>query len=129
MYPEVFKDYNKFRRQYGDVSVLPSSTYFYGLQPGEEIAVDIEEGKTLYIKLINISEADEEGVRTLTFELNGYPRKWSCRCLTQRAGKSHRQGRSRQRSAWARHPRHHHRAGRGRRCQGGQGRQAHPWKP
>ena len=75
MYPEVFKDYNKFRRQYGDVSVLPSSTYFYGLQPGEEIAVDIEEGKTLYIKLINISEADEEGVRTLTFELNGYPRE------------------------------------------------------
>jgi len=75
MYPEVFKDYNKFRRQYGDVSVLPSSTYFYGLQPGEEIAVDIEVGKTLYIKLINISEADEEGVRTLTFELNGYPRE------------------------------------------------------
>ena len=75
MYPEVFKDYNKFRRQYGDVSVLPSSTYFYGLQLGEEIAVDIEEGKTLYIKLINISDADEEGVRTLTFELNGYPRE------------------------------------------------------
>ena len=75
MYPEVFKDYNKFRRQYGDVSVLPSSTYFYGLQLGEEITVDIEEGKTLYIKLINVSDADEEGVRTLTFELNGYPRE------------------------------------------------------
>ena len=74
MYPEVFKDYNKFRRQYGDVSVLPSS-YFYGLQLGEEITVDIEEGKTLYIKLINVSDADEEGVRTLTFELNGYPRE------------------------------------------------------
>ncbi|MDP6905473.1 MAG: biotin/lipoyl-containing protein, partial [Verrucomicrobiota bacterium] len=75
MYPEVFSDYNKFRRQYGNVSVLPSSTYFYGLQLGEEIAVDIEEGKTLYIKLINVSDADEEGVRTLTFELNGYPRE------------------------------------------------------
>jgi pyruvate carboxylase len=75
MYPEVFRDYNKFRREYGDVSVLPSSTYFYGLQPGEEIAADIEEGKTLYIKLINISDANEEGIRTLTFELNGYPRE------------------------------------------------------
>jgi pyruvate carboxylase len=75
MYPEVFRDYNKFRREYGDVSVLPSSAYFYGLQSGEEIAVDIEEGKTLYIKLINISDANEEGIRTLTFELNGYPRE------------------------------------------------------
>jgi pyruvate carboxylase len=75
MYPEVFRDYNKFRREYGDVSVLPSSTYFYGLQPGEEIAVDIEVGKTLYIKLINISAPDEDGLRTLTFELNGYPRE------------------------------------------------------
>ena len=93
-YPEVFKDYNKFRRQYGDVSVLPSSTYFYGLQLGEEITVDIEEGKTLYIKLINVSDADEEGVRTLTFELNGYPRSGDCRCIHERAGKGHCQSRS-----------------------------------
>ncbi len=75
MYPEVFREYNKFRREYGDVSVLPSSTYFYGLKTGEEIAVDIEVGKTLYIKLINISAPDEDGLRTLTFELNGYPRE------------------------------------------------------
>jgi pyruvate carboxylase len=75
MYPEVFRDYNKFRREYGDVSVLPSSTYFYGLKPGEEIAVDIEVGKTLYIKLINLSTPDEDGLRALTFELNGYPRE------------------------------------------------------
>ena len=62
------------RRQYGDVRA-PSSTYFYGLQLGEEITVDIEEGKTLYIKLINVSDADE-GVRTLTFELTDTRAKW-----------------------------------------------------
>ena len=45
---------SKFEREYGDVSVLPTPAFFYGLKPGEEISVNIEEGKTLFIKLINI---------------------------------------------------------------------------
>ncbi len=75
MYPEVFSDYVQFSREYGDVSVLPTPAFFYGLQPGEEISVSIEEGKTLFIKLINVAGADDEGRRTVNYELNGMPRE------------------------------------------------------
>jgi pyruvate carboxylase len=75
MYPEVFADFAKFVREYSDVSVLPTAAYFYGLKPGEEITVDIEEGKTLFIKLINVGAADKDGSRVLLFELNGMPRE------------------------------------------------------
>jgi pyruvate carboxylase len=75
MYPEVFADFAKFDREYSDVSVLPTAAYFYGLKPGEEISVDIEEGKTLFIKLINVGSPDKDGSRVLLFELNGMPRE------------------------------------------------------
>jgi pyruvate carboxylase len=74
MYPKVFEDFQKFRIRYGDVAVLPTSAYFHGLLPGEEIAIKIEEGKTLFIKLLHVGEADEKGERSLTFELNGKAR-------------------------------------------------------
>lgn len=77
MYPDVYAEYAKFRKQYGDVSVVPSSTFFYGLQPGEEIAIGIEEGKTLIIKLLHVGDPDDKGERTITFELNGRPRETS----------------------------------------------------
>ena len=75
MYPEVFADWAKFVQKFSSVSVLPTPAFFYGLKPGEEISVDIEEGKTLYIKLIHVGEPNDEGLRSLTFELNGYPRE------------------------------------------------------
>ncbi len=75
MYPEVFAEYAKFAREYGNVSVLPTPAFFYGLKLDEEIAVDIEQGKTLFLKLINIGAPDKDGRRTLTFELNGVPRQ------------------------------------------------------
>lgn len=74
MYPDVFKQYVKFDHQYGDVSVLPTPAFFYGLKPNEEIAVQIEKGKVLYIKLINVGEPNEDGYRHITFELNGRAR-------------------------------------------------------
>ena len=77
MYPEVFAEYAKFERDYSDPSVLPTGAFFYGLKPGEEIAVDIEPGKTLFIKLIHLGEADKEGRRIVTFELNGMAREAS----------------------------------------------------
>ena len=77
MYPEVHADFAKFEREFDDVSVLPSAAFFYGLKPGEEITVDIEEGKTLFIKLINIAPSDKDGRRTVTFELNGMARETS----------------------------------------------------
>jgi pyruvate carboxylase len=77
MYPEVFAEYAKFERDYSDPSVLPTSAFFYGLKPGEEISVDIEAGKTLFIKLIHLGEADKDGRRIVTFELNGMAREAS----------------------------------------------------
>jgi pyruvate carboxylase len=75
MYPEVFAEYVRFKRDYGDVAVLPTPAFFYGLKPGEEISVDIEAGKTLFIKLIHIGDVDSDGRRTVTFELNGMTRE------------------------------------------------------
>ena len=74
MYPQVFSSYVTNRRKFGDVSVLPSPAFFYGLQPGEEITASIEDGKTLIIRLVNVGEPDKEGSRILTFELNGMTR-------------------------------------------------------
>lgn len=74
MYPEVFAEFTKFTRDYSDVGVLPTPAFFYGLKPGEEISVEIEEGKTLFIRLITIGEVDKDGRRVITFELNGMNR-------------------------------------------------------
>ena len=65
LYPEVFTKYDKFRQTYGDVSVLPTYAFFYGLRSGEEITVDIESGKSLILKFLTASEAHPDGTRTL----------------------------------------------------------------
>lgn len=75
MYPAVFSEFARSLRDFGDVSVLPTPAFFYGLQQGEEISVDIEEGKTLFIKLINVGPPDKDGHRIVGFELNGVPRE------------------------------------------------------
>ena len=75
MYPQVFADFKAFRAKYDDLSSLPTSAFFYGLQIGEEIEVEIDPGKILIIKLISIGEADSAGRRALFYELNGMPRE------------------------------------------------------
>jgi pyruvate carboxylase len=75
MYPEVFAAFDKHRQNYGDVSVLPTPTCLYGLHLREEISVDIEPGKTLIIRLVNVSEVDKDGRRIVTYELNGMTRE------------------------------------------------------
>lgn len=75
MYPEVSDAFDTSLDQFGKVSVLPTTAYFYGLKVGEEISVEIQEGKTLIIKLVYIGNPDEKGYRTLTFELNGRARE------------------------------------------------------
>lgn len=74
MYPKVYQSYCRQRSQYGDVSVIPTPTYFYGLQDHEEIAVTIDQGKTLHLRLEGRTPADDEGQCRLFFELNGQPR-------------------------------------------------------
>ncbi len=75
LYPQVFLDYEKVVDQYDDLSVIPTSNFFYGLEGGEEIAIEIEPGKTLIIRYLTIGEAREDGMRTVFFELNGQPRE------------------------------------------------------
>ena len=75
MYPQVFKDFTSFRAKYDDLSGLPTPAFFYGLKIGEEIEVEIDPGKILFVKLISIGEPDSEGMRTLFYELNGMPRE------------------------------------------------------
>ncbi|SDI65503.1 pyruvate carboxylase [Natribacillus halophilus] len=75
MYPKVTAEFEQFRNYFGDVSVLDTPTFFYGLRLGEEIEVEIEPGKTLIVKLISISRAGETGNRIVYFELNGQPRE------------------------------------------------------
>jgi pyruvate carboxylase len=62
------------RTHFGNVSVLPTRAYFYGLEPGEEISLDLEKGKHLIIRYVTSSDVHDDGTRTVFFELNGQPR-------------------------------------------------------
>ncbi len=74
MYPKVFASYAAERAAFGDVSALPTAVFFYGMQPGQEINIDLERGKTLIVRYVTTSDAHEDGTRTVFFELNGQPR-------------------------------------------------------
>lgn len=82
MYPQVFLEYDQSIKEYGDLSVLETPTFFYGLRPGEETAVSIERGKTLIIKLVAVGDINPDGKRTIYFELNGQPREITIRDLS-----------------------------------------------
>ena len=74
MYPKVFLDYMGRHRTYGPVRTLPTNVFFYGMEPGDEIAVEIDPGKTMEIRLQAIGETNEDGEAKVFFELNGQPR-------------------------------------------------------
>ncbi|MDR9483688.1 MAG: pyruvate carboxylase [Sediminimonas sp.] len=74
MYPKVFLDYMGRHRQYGPVRTLPTRTYLYGMEPGEEITAEIDPGKTLEVRLQAVGETGEDGEAKVFFELNGQPR-------------------------------------------------------
>ncbi|ASJ54968.1 pyruvate carboxylase [Brevibacillus formosus] len=75
MYPQVYLQFEQRLKEYGDLSVLNTGTFFYGLRPGEETAITIERGKTLIIKLVAVGELHPDGRRIIYFELNGQPRE------------------------------------------------------
>ncbi|MES3021551.1 MAG: pyruvate carboxylase [Pseudomonadota bacterium] len=74
MYPKVFAEFAAHRALYGNVSVLPTPVFFYGLRDGQETSVDIDQGKTLVIRLQGQTELPEQGQSKLFFELNGQAR-------------------------------------------------------
>mgnify|MGYP001089534767 CR=1 FL=1 len=74
MYPKVFLDYMGRHRTYGPVRTLPTQTFFYGMEPSEEISAEIDPGKTLEIRMQAASDTNEDGEVKVFFELNGQPR-------------------------------------------------------
>ncbi|RBN36093.1 hypothetical protein DMN50_37265, partial [Priestia megaterium] len=70
-----FMDYHKAVEQYGDISVLDTPTFLYGMRLGEEVEIEIEKGKTLIVRLVSIGEPQADGTRAVYFELNGQPRE------------------------------------------------------
>jgi pyruvate carboxylase len=75
LYPKVFVEFAQAEAKYSDLSVLPTPTFFYGMQRGEEVNVEIEPGKTLVIKFLTVGEPQPDGRRVVYFELNGQPRE------------------------------------------------------
>jgi pyruvate carboxylase len=82
MYPKVFIEYMQNRLDFGRVIVLPSPLFFYGMESGEEVSIDIDRGKTLIIRFVAVSDSHEDGTRTVFFELNGQPRSVKVRDRT-----------------------------------------------
>ncbi len=74
MYPKVFADYMERHAVYGPVRTLPTPVFFYGMEPGDEFAAEIDPGKTLEIRMQAMSETQEDGQVKVFFELNGQPR-------------------------------------------------------
>ena len=75
LYPKVFEEYTKAYDLFGDISVLDTPTFLYGLKLGEEIEIEIEKGKTLIVKLVSIGEPQHDGTRVMYFEMNGQSRE------------------------------------------------------
>ena len=75
LYPKVFEEYSAINNEFGDVSVMATPEFLYGLRLGEEVEIEIEKGKTLIVKLVSISEPQSDATRVIYFELNGQPRE------------------------------------------------------
>jgi pyruvate carboxylase len=75
LYPRVFPEFAAHQAKYSDTSVLPTATFFHGMEPGEEVSVEIEKGKTLIVKFLTVGDPHHDGSRTVFFELNGQPRE------------------------------------------------------
>ncbi|MDR3372290.1 MAG: pyruvate carboxylase [Ancalomicrobiaceae bacterium] len=74
MYPKVFTDFVRTQELYGPTEILPTPVYFYGLKPEEEAQFQLEQGKTLVLVCQALGDTDEEGMKKVFFEFNGYPR-------------------------------------------------------
>jgi len=74
MYPAVFRDYHEHYETYGEIHKLPTTAFFYGLKQNEEVLVKLGQGKTIIIRMIYRSQADENGLCTVAFDFNGQTR-------------------------------------------------------
>lgn len=75
LYPKVYKDYVSQKKEFGYIVRLGSHVFFHGLAIGETNKVNIADGKTLVIKYLGPGDLDKDGMRTVSFELNGIRRE------------------------------------------------------
>jgi pyruvate carboxylase len=73
MYPKVFTEYRRHREEYGNVGVLPTHAYFYGMQPAEELVATMGDGREVVIHYLTTGDTDNRGYRRVFFEINGQP--------------------------------------------------------
>jgi pyruvate carboxylase len=71
LYPKVFEQAHENYKKYGNISLIPTKNFFYGMKLREEILIELEPGKTVIIKLLSISIPNEDGIRTIFFKVNG----------------------------------------------------------
>jgi len=74
MFPEPAREQAEAADRWGDVAVVPTRAFFYGLEPAEEIVIELEPGVRLFVELEAIGEPDESGIRTVLIKLNGQTR-------------------------------------------------------
>ncbi len=79
MYPDVFVKFARNRQNWGDVEVLPTPQFYYGMERGADVTVELEPGKALIVKFQTVGEPHADGTRTVFFELNGQPREITVR--------------------------------------------------
>jgi pyruvate carboxylase len=82
MFPKVVSEFVAHQQKFSDTSILPTPLFFYNQLPGQEVAVDIEQGKTLIIKFLTVGDPHPDGRRTVFFELNGQPRNINVKDLS-----------------------------------------------
>ncbi len=71
LYPKVFEEAHKKHKLYGSLSGLPTKNFFYGMKSGEDVLVTLQPGKTIIVKLLSVSEPNEDGIRLVFFRVNG----------------------------------------------------------
>jgi pyruvate carboxylase len=74
LFPGPTAEFEALRDKYGDISVIGTKDYLYGLRLGEETVIEVEPGVSLYVSLETISEPDDHGIRTVMISLNGQVR-------------------------------------------------------
>jgi pyruvate carboxylase len=73
-YPKVFQEYHKYKLEFGEFSYIPTELFFYGLKPNEEALIELAPGKSILIRMMYMSDTDEDGIRHVFFKLNGQTR-------------------------------------------------------
>ncbi len=71
LYPKVFQEAYNNHVKYGNVMTIPTKNFFYGMDIGEEILVELDKGKNILVSLVSVGDPDDDGVVGIFFKVNG----------------------------------------------------------